>query len=256
MVSKVTAETYIIEAALSDLDKSKVISFLSIASKETILETIEHICLGGSTDLRDKVDPDFLVKGSIEAEENQRKNQNGNRLNTQRMLQVSAKLLCDQIKRQLSSKNQIENCLKLYDLIDINDNNRGFVQSMLRDCGKYLSASEVREVLNQIGSCIANQKKLPTARDLICAGYLEVNGAELAFVALEQYPKLFGMDRTTPYYEIIDRFKNVLSLVDVNDPKSLNEARAFFSKACRFPGEEKAKAAVMEVRPDLIGDLA
>jgi hypothetical protein len=253
-----TSEEKVIIDALEDMPVDRVFKFLNKQSENNILGVIAQIRSSSPKELRAKVETEFLVKSSIEAAEEFRRGTQPNHVspNIQKILGVSVELLKKQIKNNLASlENVAEYCLRVYDLLNINDDNRGSANTLLRDCGARLCLEELRKVRSKVNAWVSDDEKRPTVRNLLCVSYLEQNyAAESALVALERGASTACLKHhTTPEWGTIDNLKKEMLLVDANDGNSVDRASALFSQACHFPGPEEARAAVLSVRSDLAG---
>jgi len=235
--------------ALEYLPRKAVFSFLKVMPADLILAIIKQIRQNGSSVARDKVGTFFLIEQTLQA-----RMMHPNEFQT--MLNVCVVLLRQEFQRLSDKSVKIgQIALELYGLVEITDRNKGAIESMVRDCGRRLDKKTMRLVLNCCQNWIDKPERVIRARQLLCTGYVEENGAELAFVILEGNEQLSSINVREPYPKMIETFKQVLDAVNVENDASVRAARAMFWQVCSFLGEKQAKETVLAVRPDLAGQF-
>ena len=255
-----TPEDWIARLAMAKMTTNQAFAFLLEDLPENVIESVvSKIRNHSPNELRAKVETEFLARKSVEAaKEYQKKKLDYSDSNIQKMLRISVKLMRSSFKissREGMNKETVAHlCLQLFSFVYIDDNIEGAAKTMLRKCGEMFDRKELRALLDDrsVWAEFLVQKKARDARELLCAGYNDYNGSELAFVATERDVLLSSVTMIAPYELRINALKKALVAVNVNNRASVNKAMALFYAACQWPGVEKAKAAVMEVRSDLV----
>lgn len=253
------AELKILEA-LQFMAPSRFYDYLRLQPEELIVSIVglaSNWCCK-PTDSRSKLNSEFIVVAAIkEAREHFQRKPGYVESKIEKMLRVSARLLRKEIGYLMGSKISrgkiVSYALQVFGLAHIYEDEKGLFFGLLRDCGKSLSMKEVRWLLDNPDVWTEDKDNLLVARNLICAGYIEYNGAEKAFVALENDPLLSSVHMRTPEEETIESLKIALVAFNVNDTPSVDRAMAIFFSAREFLGGGKAMAIVEDVRPDLVG---
>lgn len=243
---------------------SKFYNYLRLQPEELIVSVVGQASrwCHMSADPRSKLNSELLVATAVREAEEYRQKKPGYYCvepKIESMLRVSARLLRKELSSLGGTKiprgKVVSYALKVFGHADIREEEKGLFFGLLRDCGKSLSMKEVRKTLDNPKAWAGDEEKRFLARNLLCAGYNDYNGAEKAFVALENDPLLSSVQMQTPEDEIIESLKAALQAFDVDDWPSVNRAKALFFSAREFPGRGEAEAAVLEVRPDLVGQF-
>jgi hypothetical protein len=128
----------------------------------------------------------------------------------------------------------------------------GSADELIRSCGRVLQKEQVRVILDEMVSLIVNPKMTKLARNLLCLGHLEQNGAEFAFAVLEGDPFYYRIGRSVPGRDNIMAFSELLENIDPNDQNSINKIRAiYWHHFAGSRGQVEADQAIDEICPKL-----
>ncbi len=250
--------------ALGHMNRGEVFAYFAEdgSSEESILDVIAWIRENCLSDLNAKVSMDFLIPESIKMAEECRRTQGlGTHHESQKMLRVSAKLLSKSFGIGPSSMSvvqpAVEWSLKVFDLLEFNEDDQGLPYGMLLKCGERLDKKTLRTVLDKVKTLVKDPEKSATAMDLLSAGFNRYNGAYMAFVAWENDPYLSCVTMTASIDTVLQVLGDAVQAVDLSDQFTLWRARAIFSWISGFSpvDEEKARKMVEATNPPLLKEL-
>ena len=257
----------VITGALGFMDKGQIFAYLSeLATSigvDDLLEILDRIGKTyGMEDLKSKLKSIDLIENTIKLASVHAKNPPLSSNREMRMTILVATLLNRCIKEHYSfgcpEAKVVMWGLSLFCIIQPSgETDKKIAREMLRSCGGFIGKKGLQAIFAKLGSIVLDEEKRKDAYNLLAEGYLEHNNVHyMALTALWNDKQLSRVNSRTPNTEILEALKEALEVFDTENRDTMDKAKALFWQACRFPGMSQAKAVVMEVRPDLIGELA